>query len=310
MGLEWLIPAVISGVGSLFGGLFSGWGQDKASRRAKEADEQNLAFQREKLEYEKQMQQEAWAREDNAVQRRRDDLVAAGMNPILAAGDAASASAPIDVTQLHTERGQIEMDAAAQKQQRMQSMMQSIMNAAQLGLSGQRAAMEQRNAEFSNQLLAAQKQVADANYANLQQDNLIKQQSLIEHTEENLMRKYEFHLLQNQGRARGDALSDIEKSIRFLEQYTNLNLKDLLAGKLEWLLKQRENMGDWLGNLNINFGHTLDAFKSAMNDATSQPHMQLTGKTLEYLYSFMGGGATFGNFIRNQWQNVFNKKGD
>lgn len=44
-----------------------------------------------------QLMREAWAREDNAVQRRVADLRKAGLSPTLAAGSAASASGPIQV---------------------------------------------------------------------------------------------------------------------------------------------------------------------------------------------------------------------
>lgn len=58
---------------------------------------QNLDFQKGTLAYQKDMQQQAWAREDNAVQRRRADLEAAGFSPTLAAGSGASSSSPIQV---------------------------------------------------------------------------------------------------------------------------------------------------------------------------------------------------------------------
>lgn len=58
----------------------------------------NLEMQRKNYEYMKWAQGETWKREDNAVQRRAADLVAAGMSPVLAAGGAASASGPISLT--------------------------------------------------------------------------------------------------------------------------------------------------------------------------------------------------------------------
>lgn len=41
------------------------------------------------------IQKRAWEREDNAVQRRKEDLIAAGFNPVLATGQAASSMAPV-----------------------------------------------------------------------------------------------------------------------------------------------------------------------------------------------------------------------
>ena len=51
--------------------------------------------QRKQFEYDKQVQQKTWDREDNSIQRRVEDLTKAGLSPVLAAGTGAQASAPI-----------------------------------------------------------------------------------------------------------------------------------------------------------------------------------------------------------------------
>lgn len=61
-------------------------------------NERNIDFAKQNLEWQKYVQNQTWQREDNAVQRRAADLKAAGFNPLLAAGGAASSGQAVATT--------------------------------------------------------------------------------------------------------------------------------------------------------------------------------------------------------------------
>ena len=87
-----IIAGIIQGVSGLANAGVSAYNNERNLRFQQEANEKNEALMR-----------EGWAREDNAVQRRKADLEAAGLSPILAAGSAASSSAPINVSPLKSD---------------------------------------------------------------------------------------------------------------------------------------------------------------------------------------------------------------
>ena len=60
---------------------------------------QNIKFQEQNLEYQKGLQQQIFEREDTAYQRKVNDLIAAGINPAVAAGGSGSAAGSIVNTQ-------------------------------------------------------------------------------------------------------------------------------------------------------------------------------------------------------------------
>ena len=61
-------------------------------------NEKNFELQKENLAYQKDLQNRIFEREDNAVQRRVNDLVKAGLSPTLAAGSSAGAGSVVSTS--------------------------------------------------------------------------------------------------------------------------------------------------------------------------------------------------------------------
>ncbi len=87
-----LIPLII---GAAAGGISSLVGSGIAANNANKINQANIQSQRELLDWQKGAQYTTWAREDNAVRRRVNDMRRAGISPHAAAGGAAQSSGPV-----------------------------------------------------------------------------------------------------------------------------------------------------------------------------------------------------------------------
>lgn len=90
-----------SGFSAISGGLAnlgSAWASLKGVYENKRVNDLNFQLQKENLAYQKDLQKIMFAREDNAVQRRVNDLRKAGLSPTLAAGSAAGAGSVISTS--------------------------------------------------------------------------------------------------------------------------------------------------------------------------------------------------------------------
>lgn len=74
------------------------WATIKGVNENKKVNDLNYQLQKENLSYQKDLQKIMFAREDNAVHRRVNDLRKAGLSPTLAAGSAAGAGSVISTS--------------------------------------------------------------------------------------------------------------------------------------------------------------------------------------------------------------------
>lgn len=92
------LGAILSGVAGGLANLGSAWASVKGVYDNKKVNDLNFQLQKENLAYQKDLQNVIFGREDNAVQRRVDDLRKAGLSPTLAAGSAAGAGSVISTS--------------------------------------------------------------------------------------------------------------------------------------------------------------------------------------------------------------------
>lgn len=113
----------------------------------------NAWSQRKNRQMQIDLQREAWAREDTAVQRRRADLEAAGINPVMAAGSAAQASGPIKLgaPQIDVGKGVEMAHAIAQIAQAKASVGQTRAQTSLLRATEQKVRAETVGVGYANQ---------------------------------------------------------------------------------------------------------------------------------------------------------------
>lgn len=78
--------------------IVNAWATVKGVKDSIKTNDLNYQLQKDNLDYQKDLQKIMFAREDNAVRRRVNDLKAAGLSPTLAAGSSAGAGSVVSTT--------------------------------------------------------------------------------------------------------------------------------------------------------------------------------------------------------------------
>lgn len=101
-----LICYDIFGIGSAISGVAGAGANIAGAIMQNKIAQENLELQKAKFDWDKQVQQTTWDREDSAYQRQRDDMLSAGLNPLSNTASGANAGQAVS-----TEAPQNNMDA-------------------------------------------------------------------------------------------------------------------------------------------------------------------------------------------------------
>lgn len=163
------VGGALSGpAGALVGGLFDARNTDKTNQANKDIANQNLAFQRENLEYQKALQQQVFEREDTAYQRTVDDMRAAGLSP-LSMQSTNGAGEAIQTEALNNGYQAQKRDSAQYYMQGALSIAESLQQIADREVKRDELRMQQ------------QKATADIAFTNAQTSRLLKENSWLDH---------------------------------------------------------------------------------------------------------------------------------
>lgn len=140
-----IIPAVMSGIAGLANAR-------TATRQANE----NYRLQKDEQAYQRDLQERVFQREDNAVQRRREDLQKAGINPYLAAKQGASvggmtkSQAPQHDTSTTMDKAKMYAALIQQTEDISASRSQRLLNQHQMNRESDHAALLRAQAQWYN----------------------------------------------------------------------------------------------------------------------------------------------------------------
>ncbi len=124
---------VMGGIGSIGGigvGIANAVNQQNAHKDQVALSEKNLNFQKEQYSYQKNLQKQVFAREDNSMVRRVNDLKNAGLSPVLATGSGAGAGGVVSTTA--PQQNMDHVTSAEKKANAMSNALQSAMIGNQL----------------------------------------------------------------------------------------------------------------------------------------------------------------------------------
>lgn len=133
----------------------------------------NLQLQREVFEYQKGLQERIFSREDNSVQRRVNDLKAAGLSPVLAAGQGAGTGATVSTVTPQRQNTSIGIEAIMSMLKMKQDISRTV--------AEERLINQQANESVSRQIL------------NNQNSGLVNQKTIREQIDIALAKKYGTH---------------------------------------------------------------------------------------------------------------------